>query len=74
MICTWLRILPLKTSLFEQKCKRLHKSLQNMHKIDLYDAECAYGSAKTLKKQRKNLPFYLYIYNCHMLKYNSYMV
>ena len=73
-ICIWLRILPQKTCLFEQKCKRLYNVLQNMREIDLYDAGCAYGSVKTLKKQWKNLPFHLYIYNCNMLKYNGYMV
>ena len=73
-ICIWLRILPQKSGLFEQKCKRLYNALQNMREIDLYDAECAYGSVETLKKQWKNLPFHLYTYNCNMLKYNGYMV
>ena len=73
-ICIWLRILPPKSGLFEQKCKRLYNVLQNMRKIGLYDAECACGTLKSLKKHRKNLPFYIYICNCHMLKYNSYMV
>lgn len=31
----------------EQRCKRLYKLQQDFHKIDLYDAECAYGNGKT---------------------------